>query len=183
MFNAALCAHLHAIVTGSSSGAPHRALCLYSQAYSSVMVEQHQQTLDWLLLLRHGGTSERWHWSWNEPARTTVLLQAALCHNMAAIHCDSFWNYAHARLLRCQLAAVIHWTAFSQMETEDCALQLCLNCVCVFVRAMGVVHIHICLGSHAWILVWFNGRQLCFSTWESFLLLLMISASLLQRSS
>jgi len=142
-YNAALCAHLHSVVTGNSGVTPHRALCLYSAAYTDVLGEQQQQTLDWLLLRMQqqqiqmqmqGSVStttssttnttfsslSEANWLWNENSRTTVLLQAALCHNMAAIHGDCFWNLAHARLLRCQLAAIIHWTAFSQMDTTDC---------------------------------------------------------------
>jgi len=124
-YNAALCAHLHAVLTGNSSVSPHRALCLYSTAYWSVLTEQQQQTLDWLLQVDSNDNDNNIHSNNNNNhnnnyGRTMILMQAALCHNMAAIHGDSFWNFAHARLLRCQLAAVIHWTAFSQMETDDC---------------------------------------------------------------
>jgi len=130
-FNAALCAHLQSVATGDTTIAPHRALCLYSTAYSIVLMEQQkQQTLDWLLLTAgtsHSSLLLQDHGSsafceQTTTSRLVVLLQAALCHNMAAIHGDCFWNFAQARWLRCQLAAAIHWTAFSQMETDDCKL-------------------------------------------------------------
>jgi len=127
-FNAALCAHLQSVATGDTTIAPHRALCLYSTAYSIVLMEQQkQQTLDSLLLTAgtsHSSLLLQDHGSsafceQTTTSRLVVLLQAALCHNMAAIHGDCFWNFAQARWLRCQLAAAIHWTAFSQMETDD----------------------------------------------------------------
>ena len=120
-YNAGLCAHLHAAVSDTSALAPQRALDLYSSAYRSLWAEQQDQSLAWLLLQTRVSTCVGANrWVWNEQARVSVLLQAALFHNLAAVHGDLLRNFTHARLLRCHLAAVIRWTAFSQMETENC---------------------------------------------------------------
>lgn len=56
-----------------------------------------------------------------EHSQWMTLLAAAVCHNMAAILGDDFWDFGSARLLRCQLAQVIHWEGhqFSQLDTDD----------------------------------------------------------------
>lgn len=102
-FNSALCLHLQGVEHGDSAEKLNRALLLYSYAYSIVLEESA------LLSLANRASS-----------RLIVLLAAALCHNMAAIHGD-FWDFGRARFLRCQLAQVIHWegSRFSQMETDD----------------------------------------------------------------
>ena len=72
-FNAALCAHLHSVATGDSTIAPHRALCLYSTAYSIVLMEQQkQQTLDWLLLTTTR-TSHSSSGLWQQSRRISFL--------------------------------------------------------------------------------------------------------------
>ena len=102
-FNSALSLHLQGVKHGDSAEKLNRALLLYSYAYSIVLEESA------LLSLANRASS-----------RLIVLLAAALCHNMAAIHGD-FWDFGRARFLRCQLAQVIHWegSRFSQMETDD----------------------------------------------------------------
>ena len=128
-YNAGLCAHLHAIVKDTSAVAPHRALSLYSSAYRTLWAEQQEHVLDWLLFRARAPSTTSLGES--EQARTTMLLQAAVFHNLAAVHGDLFWNFAHARLFRCQLATIIRWTAFSQMETEDCTSDSYWHCLFV----------------------------------------------------
>lgn len=109
MFNRGLSYHLHGMSTGDS-----KSLCcalhFYSQAYNIVLQESYvlQQTIPSVLLRVRSST------------RLVVLLAAALCHNMAAVHSD-FWNFAEARLLRCQLAQIIQWEGgqLSQIDTDD----------------------------------------------------------------
>lgn len=109
MFNHGLSCHLLGVSSGDSNDL-NRALFLYSHAYNIVLQEIYilDHICDSLLLRDRSYT------------RLIVLLAAALCHNMAAVH-GCFWNFAEARLLRCQLAQVIHWegSPFSQMETDD----------------------------------------------------------------
>jgi hypothetical protein len=109
LFNQGLSCHLLGMSTGDSQQL-HDALYHYNQAYHVVLQESYilQHAIPSTLRQEKSGT------------RLVVLLAAALCHNMAAVHGD-FWNFAEARLLRCQLAQVIQWegSRFSQMETDD----------------------------------------------------------------
>lgn len=100
-FNVALSYHLMGVGQGDSH-ALNRALVWYDHSHRIVLEESRV-------------------WENRNQSRLIVLLAAALCHNMAAIHGDDFWDFGRARLLRCQLAQVIHWegSRFSQMETDD----------------------------------------------------------------
>jgi hypothetical protein len=109
LFNHALSCHLYSVSSGDSQ-ALNQALFLYTHAYHIVLQENYilQHSIPALCLQDRSYT------------RLVVLLTAALCHNMAAVHGD-FWNFSEARFLRCQLAQVIHWegSRFSRMETDD----------------------------------------------------------------
>lgn len=100
-FNIGLSYHLLGVGRGVSH-ALNRALVWYDHAHRIVLEESRV-------------------WENRSQSRLIVLLAAALCHNTAAIHGDDFWDFGRARLLRCQLAQVIHWegSRFSQMETDD----------------------------------------------------------------
>jgi hypothetical protein len=109
LFNQGLSCHLLGMSTADSQQL-RSALYHYNQAYHVVLQASYilQNAIPSALRQEQSNT------------RLVVLLAAALCHNMAAVHGD-FWNFAEARLLRCQLAQVIQWegSRFSQMETDD----------------------------------------------------------------
>jgi hypothetical protein len=112
-FNNGLSYHLQGIDTCDANESKRQALFWYGEAHR-------------LLLLDHptsmvSSHSSLFHCMGRHHSRWMILLAAAVCHNMAAIHGDDFWDFGSARLLRCQLAQVIHWEGhrFSQMDTDD----------------------------------------------------------------
>lgn len=112
-FNNGLSYHLQGIASCDVHESKQRALFWYHEAHRRLLLEHPSSSVP--------SRSPLFECLDREHSRWMTLLAAAVCHNMAAILGDDFWDFGNARLLRCQLAQVIHWEGqqFSQLDTDD----------------------------------------------------------------